>query len=94
MEWLQELLEREGRLRRRLAALTRGRGPEPPPPPSAEGFRRFVEPEVEAMDALLEDCLCGRSEEERSCMRYEARISLPVFSHLRSLLVHPREARR
>jgi len=87
MDWLSELLGREERLRRRIAII-RTSAVECPPegPGTEERFRRSVEPEVQAIDALLEDYLCGRTEDERARMRFVARLRLPVYSHLRSLL--------
>jgi hypothetical protein len=86
MEWLSDLLLREQRLRRRIAQLAAAdRKRSPAPSQTEERFRRCVEPEVQAIDALLEDYLCGRSEEECARMRYEARLTLPVYSHLRNL---------
>jgi hypothetical protein len=92
MEWLNDLLHREHELRRRIAAMRRpkGRGA---PAQAEESFRRCVEPEVQAIDALLEDYLCGRTEEERSRMRFEAQLSLPIYSHLRNLFVAPPSGR-
>jgi len=40
---------------------------------------------VEAMQAALDDYLCGRDTEERAWMNYEVRLLLPLFSHLRTL---------
>ena len=94
MEWLNDLLRREHKLRQRIARIcTAGRERSPAPSQADERFRRCVEPAVQEIDHLLEDYLCGRSEEERARMRFEARLSLPVYSHLRSLFV-PSPGRR
>jgi hypothetical protein len=86
VEWLSELLQREKSLRQHIAEIAAAdRMRSPAPSQTDERFRRCVEPEVHAIDALLEDYLCGRTDEERSRMRYEARLSLPVYSHLRCL---------
>jgi len=45
-----------------------------------------VRPTLEAMQAALDDYLCGRSSEELSWMGDEVRLMLPLFSHLRYLL--------
>ncbi len=37
------------------------------------------------MNAYVEDCLSGRSEYERSVLRYKLRVEYPFFSHLASL---------
>lgn len=83
MEWLQDLLQREELLRKRLAELAE----EPPatPPASRGELDRAVRPAVEEIQALLDDYLCGRDAEERSWMSYEVRLNLPLFSHLRSM---------
>ncbi|MBN1835976.1 MAG: hypothetical protein JW820_09010 [Spirochaetales bacterium] len=85
---MDDLLNREYSLRRRIARVNAA----PPsrssaPSQAQERFRRFVEPAVQEIDHLLEDYLCGRTEEERARMLFEARLSLPVYSHLRGLFV-------
>jgi hypothetical protein len=95
MEWLKDLVYREQNLRRHIAAMqTAARRRDPAMAPTGERFLRCVEPEVQAIDALLEDYLCGRTEEECSRMRFEARLSLPVYSHLRNLFLAPAPGRR
>jgi hypothetical protein len=95
MEWLSDLLRREEILRRRIAEIAAAdRKRSPAPSQTEERFRRCVEPEVQAIDALLEDYLCGRTEEECARMRYEARLTLPVYSHLRSLFPSASAGRR
>jgi hypothetical protein len=95
MDWLNELLGREETLRRHIADI-RASGTERAEerPGAEERFRRSVEPEVQAIDALLEDYLCGRTEEERARMRFVARLRLPVYSHLRGLLLPVSSATR
>jgi len=88
MEWLNDLLRRERMLRRRIAQVNATHPARSSAPSQAEErFRRFLEPSVQEIDHLLEDYLCGRTEEERARMRFEARLSLPVYSHLRGLFV-------
>jgi hypothetical protein len=87
MDWLSDLLRREEGLRRRLAEIGSPRAERSPEMSAGEErFRRSVEPEVQAIDALLEDYLCGRTEEECARMRFVARLRLPVYSHLHNLL--------
>jgi hypothetical protein len=95
MDWLNELLGREDMLRRHLADI-RAAGEERSEGGSGaeERFRRSVEPEVQAIDSLLEDYLCGRTEDECARMRFVARLRLPVYSHLRSLLLPVSSATR
>ena len=95
MEWLNDLVRREGVLRRRIAEMMDSGSAASSACCERAGarsqvqerFRSCVEPEVKAIDALLEDYLCGRNEDERSRMRFEARLSLPIYSHLRNLFV-------
>jgi hypothetical protein len=77
MNWLQDLVHKEALLRRKLAA--------PGAPAGREGFELYVRPEIEEIQAALDDYLCGRCSEEQAWMSYEVRLNLPVFSHLRSL---------
>jgi hypothetical protein len=37
------------------------------------------------MNAYVEDCLSGRSDHEKSVLRYKLRVEYPFFSHLASL---------
>ena len=86
MDWLEELAVQEAVLREHLAQLAK-RSELPELPPANPGdFDRAVRPTVEAMQAALDDYLCGRSTEELSWMSYEVRLMLPLFSHLRYLL--------
>ena len=88
MEWLNDLLRREYKLRRRIEQMNTARaGRSPAASQAQERFRRCLEPAVQEIDHLLEDYLCGRTEEERARMRFEARLRLPVYSHLRGLFV-------
>ena len=80
MGWLEELTAQEEALRKRLVER-----PEAPEIPLAVDFNRDVRPAVEAMQAALDDYLCGRGMDERAWMGYEVRLKLPLFSHLRTL---------
>jgi hypothetical protein len=83
MGWLEELSAREEALRERLVTLMRRPEASELPPPA--DFHRDIRPAVEAMQAALDDYLCGRDSDERAWMGYEVRLKLPLFSHLRSL---------
>jgi hypothetical protein len=83
MGWLEELSAQEEALRERLVSLV-GRPEASEIPPPAD-FHQDIRPAVEAMQAALDDYLCGRGTDERACMGYEVRLKLPLFSHLRSL---------
>jgi hypothetical protein len=83
MGWLEEMTIQEEALHERLVAvLSRPEAAEIPPPAD---FHREILPAVEAMQAALDDYLCGRNTEERALMNYEVRLKLPLFSHLRTL---------
>ncbi len=83
MGWLEELTAQEEALRERLLSLmSRPEASEIPPPAD---FHREILPAVQAMQAALDDYLCGRDAEERDWMGYEVRLKLPLFSHLRTL---------
>ena len=83
MGWLEELSAQEELLRERLVSLV-GRPEASKIPPPAD-FDRDIRPAVEAMQAALDDYLCGRDMDERDWMGYEVRLKLPLFSHLRSV---------
>jgi hypothetical protein len=96
MSWLEELKLREEHLRGRIALLRRTleeEGTEPGLGDGEERFRSIVGAEVAEMEALLEDYLCGRNEEERARMSYQVCLNLPLFSHLRSLYTSQQLAR-
>jgi hypothetical protein len=82
MNWLDDLTKQEQALRERLAELAERAQALP-----ARGeLDQAVRPAIEAMQATLDDYLCGRDMEERFRMSFEVRLRLPLFSHLRSLL--------
>jgi hypothetical protein len=86
VDWLQDLIRKEGQLRRHLAALGASAvQPGSGAPAAGESFEHYVRPEIEEIQAALDDYLCGRGAEEQAWMSYEVRLNLPVFSHLRSL---------
>jgi len=85
MDWLDDLIGKERALQARLAELAERVEPPEVPPATPGQLEKTVRPAVEAMQAVLDDYLCGRDAEERSWMSYEVRFRLPLFSHLRSL---------
>jgi hypothetical protein len=84
MDWLEDLMQKEKKLRRRLAAMRAGEPGSAGQAPD-ERFEKTVRPAIEEIQASLDDYLCGRDAEQRAWMSYEVRLNLPVFSHLRSL---------
>ena len=83
--WLEELAAQESVLRQHLEELAERSKVSSLPPAAAGEFDRAVRLTVEAMQAALDDYLCGRSSEELSWMGNEVRLMLPLFSHLRYL---------
>jgi hypothetical protein len=53
--------------------------------------RRHLGEKLAEMTAYVEDCLSGRSDSEKSVLRYKLRIEYPLFAHLLSLSAMPRE---
>lgn len=53
--------------------------------------RRHLGEKLGEMNAYIEDCLSGRSDSEKSVLRYKLRIEYPLFAHLVSLSSMPRE---
>jgi hypothetical protein len=48
-------------------------------------FYKQIQLQINEIQSLLDDYLCGRNENERSIMSYKARLGLPIFSHLHSI---------
>ena len=53
--------------------------------------RRHLVEKLAEMNAYIEDCLSGRTGEERSVLLYKLRIEYPLYAHLASLSSMPRE---
>lgn len=89
-DWLADLAVRERELERDVARLRIGApaGDELAELWAAERLRlqRRIQARVAQMRALLDDCLCGRSECERSAMLYQARLLLSLYSHLSRIM--------
>ncbi len=85
MDWMDDLIGKERALQARLAKLSERVNAAAGSPSASGQFERSVRPAVEAIQAALDDYLCGRDAEERSRMSYQVRFRLPVFSHLRSM---------
>ena len=85
MDWLDDLIGKEKALQARLAALAERVEPPEVPPATPGQLEKTARPAIEAMQAALDDYLCGRNAEERSWMSYEVRYRLPLFSHLRTM---------
>ncbi|GAH03942.1 unnamed protein product [marine sediment metagenome] len=79
MDWLNDLLNREEHLKKEIAELKKASASE------VSAFDQYIKPKVEAIQATIDDYLCGRNEAERSYMTYKVHLNLPVFSHLRSI---------
>jgi hypothetical protein len=53
--------------------------------------RRSLGEKLAEMNSYVEDCLSGRSDFEKSVLRYKLRIEYPLFAHLVSLSSMSRE---
>jgi hypothetical protein len=85
MDWRVRLKRDEVRLRRivhRLAAL---QGDSPEVVQARERTVRALERTIGSMRELIDDCLSGRSQYERSVMEYRVRVEFPLFSHIGTL---------
>ena len=89
-DWLADLAVRERELERDVARLRIGMpewaDPVAPWAADRERLQRRIRGRVVQMRSLLDDCLCGRSEGERSVMLYRARLSLSLYSHLSRIM--------
>ena len=65
-----------------LATLTAG---------DREAAFRSIGRKIVEMRAFADDCLGGRSENEKSALEYKLRIEFPLFAHLSSLSFLSRE---
>jgi hypothetical protein len=81
MTWLNELLQREERLKQEIVKLGRSGSDVP----SDRRFEKSIRPQIEEFQAVIDDYLCGRNETEKYKMNYEVAIFLPVFSHLKNI---------
>jgi hypothetical protein len=89
MDWKKRLKGDELVLKElidRLNEPREGREPE-----EQELARRSLGEKLAEMSAYVEDCLSGRSDFEKSVLRYKLRIEYPLFAHLVSLSSMSRE---
>lgn len=89
MDWKKRLKGDELVLKElidRLNEPREGREPE-----EQELARRSLGEKLAEMNAYVEDCLSGRSDFEKSVLRYKLRIEYPLFAHLVSLSSMSRE---
>ncbi len=84
MDWINELVKIEILLRKDLNRLGKVKGDDEDTALIRSLLRRMITVRVRGIDLILDDYLCGRNEFERDIMEYQARLNLPVFSHLKS----------
>ena len=56
-----------------------------------EAVFRLISRKIVEMRAVADDCLGGRSDDEKSALEYKLRVEFPLFAHLSSLSFLPRE---
>ncbi len=85
MDWINELVKMEILLRKDLNRLNKVKGDDEDTALIRSLLRRMITVRVRGIDLILDDYLCGRNEFERDIMEYQARLNLPVFSHLKGV---------
>ena len=53
--------------------------------------QKMLGDKLAAINVYVEDCLSGRSDDERAVLLYKLRVEYPFFSHLASLSALPRD---
>gem|GEM_PF-5868410 len=87
MDWMNELADMEQLLIKDLKRLNEIKGKDEDSELLRALLKRMIELRVKGIDLVFEDYLCGRNSTEIDMMKYQVRIKLPVFSHLKSLLM-------
>ena len=85
MDWRVRLRRDELRLRRIVRRLASLQGDTPETVQARHRALRALERTIASMRALVDDCLSGRNEYERSVMEYRVRVEFPLFSHIGTL---------
>ncbi len=85
VDWRVRLRRDELRLRRIVQRLAGLRGNDPEVLAAREKALRALSQTIASMRTLIDDCLSGRSEHERSLMEYRVRIEFPLYSHIGTL---------
>ena len=86
MNWINELSQMERLLRKDLYRLNRIKGDDEDSALIRTLLRKMIALRVKGIDSILSDYMCGRNDFERDLMEYQARIDLPVFSHLKGVI--------
>jgi hypothetical protein len=85
VDWRVRLRRDELRLRRIVQRLGGLHGDAPEVLEAREKEFRALAHTITSMRTLIDDCLSGRSEHERSVMEYRVRIEFPLYSHIGTL---------
>ena len=85
MDWMNELLDREKHLKQEIIELKNPAGNQKIGLARRADFYKQMQLQIDEIQSMLEDYLCGRNENERSIMSYKARLGLPIFSHLHGI---------
>ena len=93
MDWMSELLDREKHLKQEITVLKNSAGNQKIGLARRAHFYKQMQLQIDEIQSLLDDYLCGRNENEYSIMSYKARLGLPIFSHLHSIYSASRVSR-
>ena len=93
MDWMSELLDREKHLKQEITVLKNPACNSKIGLARRAGFYKQMQQQIDEIQSLLDDYLCGRNENECSIMSYKARLGLPIFSHLHSIYSASRVSR-
>ena len=91
MDWKKRFKKDEDELRELVERLVEAPGLSTLSAGEREAAFRLISRKIVEMRAVADDCLGGRSEDERSAMEYKLRVEFPLFAHLSSLSFLPRE---
>jgi hypothetical protein len=85
MDWMSELIAREKHLKQEITELKNSAGKPKIGLARRAHFYKQMRLQIDDIQSLLDDYLCGRNETECTIMSYKARLGLPIFSHLHSI---------
>ena len=85
MDWRVRLRRDELRLRRIIRRLAELKEDDPVSKAVRQRGLHALARTIASMRLLVDDCLSGRNEYERSVMEYRVRVEYPLYSHIDSL---------
>ena len=86
MDWIKDLSKMEKLLKKDLERLNNIKGEDEDSKLLRSLLKKMIEIRVKGIDIVFNDFMCGRTSSEKDIMEYQARLSLPVFSHLKNLI--------